>query len=57
MHAPGELTPGEVAVYDPEWELDPDMFTPCPNEDSRNWYGWNWDEFLGKGNIREDLRR
>jgi hypothetical protein len=53
LAAPTELTARELAVRDPEWQLDPEIYTPWPEEDSRNWYGWNGFRFLGKDNIRE----
>jgi hypothetical protein len=51
--APNELMACEVTIYDPEWEQDPLIYIPVPHEDSRNVYGWDRDEFLGKWNIRD----
>jgi hypothetical protein len=50
---PSDLACCEVAVYDPEWELDGEMYTPTPFAESRNWYGWDGQRFLGQDNIRE----
>src|SRR5262249_36123026 len=52
LAAPAELLSRELAVRDPEWELDPEMYTPRPEEGSLNWYGWDGTQFLGKENIR-----
>src|SRR5438477_472071 len=53
LAAPAELARCQMAVRDPEWKLDPDMYRPRPVRGSRNWYGWDGDRFLGKDNIRE----
>jgi hypothetical protein len=53
LAAPAELMPRELAVKDPEWKLDPEMYRPRPDKGSCNWYGWDGSEFLGKDNIRE----
>ena len=53
LAAPADLMPRELAVRDPEWKLDPEMYRPRPVKGSRNWYGWDGSQFLGKDNIRE----
>lgn len=53
LAAPEDLIPCELVVRDPEWELDPEMYQPWPDADSRNVYGWDGTEFLGKDNITE----
>src|SRR5262249_25522727 len=53
LAAPADLMPRELAVRDPEWKLDPEMYKPRPVKGSRNWYGWDGSQFLGKDNIRE----
>jgi hypothetical protein len=50
--APAGLMPREVAVRDPELREDPEMYRPRPRKGSRNSYGWDGFEFLGKDNIR-----
>jgi hypothetical protein len=51
--APTELRICEVVVWDPEWKLDREMYTPRPVRGSRNFYGWDGFHFLGEDNIRE----
>jgi hypothetical protein len=53
LAAPTDLLSRELVVRDPEWWLDPEMYTPRPDKDSRNSYGWDGFQFLGKDNIRE----
>ncbi len=53
LAAPTELLRRQLAVKDPEWKCDPEMYCPRPVKGSRNWYGWDGSEFLGKFNIRE----
>jgi hypothetical protein len=53
LAVPDELMSYEVAVRDPEWKLDPAMYVPRPTRGSRNSYGWDGSQFLGKTNIRE----
>jgi hypothetical protein len=53
LAAPADLLPRELVVRDPEWKLDPDMYTPRPVNGSRNLYGWDGFQFLGRDNIRE----
>jgi hypothetical protein len=50
---PGALRPCRYTVVDPEWAYYPEDFTPPPGAGSRNCYGWDGAEFLGRGNIRE----
>jgi hypothetical protein len=51
LAAPADLMPRELSVRDPEWELDPEMYRPRPEEGSCNWYGWDGFVYLGKDNI------
>jgi hypothetical protein len=51
--APDDLLSREIAIIDPEWELDPEMYKPEPVTDSCNWYGWDGFQFLGRDNIRD----
>jgi hypothetical protein len=53
LAAPAELLPRELAVRDPEWQLDPEAYRPRPVKGSRNWYGWDGVQFLGKENVRD----
>jgi hypothetical protein len=53
LAAPADLMPREVIVRDPEWNLDPEMYSPRPVEGSRNVYGWDGARFLGRDNIRD----
>jgi hypothetical protein len=53
LAAPADLRPRELIVRDPEWKLDPEMYTPRPFKGSRNSYGWDGFQFLGRDNIRE----
>jgi hypothetical protein len=53
LAAPGDLLPRELVVRDPEWKLNPEMYTPQPVKGSRNSYGWDGFQFLGRDNIRE----
>jgi hypothetical protein len=53
LAAPTEFIPRELIVRDPEWKLDPEIYRPRPRKGSRNWYGWDRFQFLGKDNIRE----
>jgi hypothetical protein len=55
LAAPADLVTCRLGVYDLEWEEVPESFTPEPNSDSRNWYGWDRNDFLGASNIRERL--
>jgi hypothetical protein len=50
--APADLLPRELVVRDPEWKLDPQMYSPRPGKGSRNIYGWDGFQFLGRDNIR-----
>jgi hypothetical protein len=52
LAAPADLLPRELVVRDPEWKLDPEMYTPRPGKGSRNFYGWDGFQFLGRDNIR-----
>jgi hypothetical protein len=57
LAAPEDLVPCKVAVIDPEWKADPETYKPRPVKGSRNWYGWDGSQFLGRDNIRDaDLR-
>jgi hypothetical protein len=56
LAAPTDLTPRELAVYDPEWEDDPGEYIPVPDEDTRNWYGWDGSQFLGQFNVRDVIQ-
>lgn len=53
LAAPAKLRAFTVRVYDPEWDLDPEMYTPRPTRRTRNSYGWDGVHFLGADNIRE----
>jgi hypothetical protein len=53
LAAPDELMARELAVRDPEWELDPEMYKPRPVEGTCNQYGWDGQHFLGKDNVRD----
>ena len=50
--APADLLPRQLVVRDPEWRLDPSMYSPRPDKGSRNSYGWDGVQFLGRDNIR-----
>jgi hypothetical protein len=50
---PEELVPCELSVIDLEWFEEPGAYTPRPDSDSRNKYGWDRSQFFGKSNIRE----
>jgi hypothetical protein len=50
--APTDLLPRQLVVKDPEWKLDPEMYRPRPVKGSRNSYGWDGVQFLGRDNIR-----
>ena len=50
---PNALMECRFTIVDPEWKLDPDMYTPTPIQGSRNRYGWDGSKFLGRKNIRE----
>lgn len=52
LAAPADLRPRELVVRDPEWNLDPEMYDPQPVNGSRNTYGWDGFQFLGRENIR-----
>jgi hypothetical protein len=53
LAAPADLLPRELVVKDPEWKLDPEMYSPRPVKGSRNSYGWDGFQFLGNDNIRD----
>jgi hypothetical protein len=53
LAAPEDLVPCKVAVIDPEWREDPEMYKPRPFKGSRNWYGWDGRKFLGQDNTRD----
>jgi hypothetical protein len=53
LAAPEDLMARELAVRDPEWKCDHEMYNPRPVKGTRNWYGWDGFQFLGKDNVRE----
>jgi hypothetical protein len=53
LAAPADLLPRELVVRDPEWKQDLELCSPEPARDSRNTYGWDGFQFLGRDNIRE----
>jgi hypothetical protein len=53
LAAPAELMPRQLVLQDPEWKLDPEMYKPRPRKGSRNSYGWDGFQYLGKDNFRE----
>jgi len=53
LAAPRKLKCRCVAVYDPEWEMEHETYNPEPTERSRNWYGWDGSQFLGRDNVRD----
>jgi hypothetical protein len=53
LAAPDDMMAREIAIFDPEWKEDPEMYKPRPFKGSRNWYGWDGSRFLGRDNIRD----
>jgi hypothetical protein len=53
LAAPEEVAPSQLGVYDLEWDEVPESFRPRPWQGSRNWYGWDGQNYLGSDNIRE----
>jgi hypothetical protein len=52
LEEPADLQPRELVMRDSEWRLDPEIYCPRPVKGSRNVYGWDGFEFLGRDNIR-----
>ncbi len=52
--AADELAECRYTIVDPEWQMDPECFTPTPDDDSQNEYGWKDGSYLGTHNIREE---
>ncbi len=52
LAAPNKLERCRVLMFDLDWLDNPDDYEPTPNENSRNEYGWDGKELLGKNNIR-----
>lgn len=52
LAAPNKLERCRVSMFDHDWLEDPDGYEPTPNETSRNEYGWDGKELLGKNNIK-----
>jgi hypothetical protein len=53
VKAPEQLLECKLEVIDPEWKLDPEIYTPRPRKGTRNEYGWDGTQFLGRWNVRD----
>lgn len=53
LASPADLMSCRLAVTDPEWWEDPEMYAPKPKRGAKNWYGWDGVKFLGENNIKE----
>lgn len=49
--APAAVAAVEVRIVDPEWALEPEVFSPPPSSESVGRFGYDGARYLGRGNV------